>query len=159
VEVDVLATQKKTKSEESGSSSATATAKKPKKAGNKVDTLTTAIEELSVMELSELVKALEDKFGVSAAAVTAASPAPAQAAAAAEAPAEEKTEFTVVLTSFGEKKIQVIKEVRAITGLGLKEAKDLVDGVPKPVKEGIPKDQADEIKSKLETAGAIVEVN
>jgi large subunit ribosomal protein L7/L12 len=160
VEVDVLATQKKTKEETAGggSSTGTATAQKPKKADDKVGTLTAAIEKLSVMELSELVKALEDKFGVSAAAVTAVAAAPAAGAAAPEAPAEEQTEFTVVLTSFGDKKIQVIKEVRAITGLGLKEAKDLVDGVPKPVKEGVSKEQVDEIKTKIEAAGGVVEV-
>lgn len=155
-----MTTQKKAKPEaaKSGSSTGTATAKKPKKAENKVETLTTAIQELSVMELSELVKALEDKFGVSAAAVAVAAAPAAGQAAAAEAPVEEQTEFTVVLTSFGEKKIQVIKEVRAITALGLKEAKDLVDGVPNNIKEDIPQDQADEIKAKIEAAGGTVEI-
>ena len=113
------------------------------------------ISSLTVLELSELIKAMEEKFGVSAAAAAVAVAAPAAAAAPA---AEEQTEFTVVLSGIGEKKIQVIKEVRAITGLGLKEAKDLVDGAPKPVKEGISKAEADEIKKKLEEAGATVEL-
>jgi len=115
------------------------------------------IANMSVLELSELVKEMEEKFGVSAAApvaMMAAGPA-AGAGAAAE---EEKTEFDVILTAHGDKKIQVIKEVRAITGLGLKDAKDLVDGVPKPVKEGIPKDEAEKIKAQLEEAGAQVEI-
>ena len=112
------------------------------------------IENMSVLELSILVKDLEGKFGVSAAA-----PVAAAAAGAAAAPvAEAKTEFAVVLTAAGEKKINVIKEVRAITGLGLKEAKDLVEGAPKTVKEGINKQEADEIKKKLEAEGAKVEI-
>ena len=111
----------------------------------------------SVLEVAGLVKDLETKWGVSAAAPVAAAAAPAAAAAAA-APAEEKTEFTVVLTAAGENKIGVIKEVRAITGLGLKEAKDLVEGAPKPVKEGINKAESEEIKKKLEAAGAKVEL-
>ncbi len=109
---------------------------------------------LTVMEAAELSNLLEEKWGVSAAAPVAAA-AGGGGAAAAE---EEKDEFDVVLTSFGEKKINVIKEVRAITGLGLKEAKDLVDGVPKPVKEAATKDEAEEIKKKLEEAGATVEL-
>lgn len=112
---------------------------------------------MSVLELSELVKDLEDKFGVSAAApmaMMAAGPAAGEAAAAAE----EKTEFDVILTAHGDKKIQVIKEVRAITGLGLKDAKGLVDELPKPVKEAIPKEEAEKIKAQLEEAGAQVEV-
>lgn len=114
------------------------------------------IEKMTVMELAELVKELEEKFGVTAVASMApAAPAPS---AAQEAEEEEKTEFDLVLTGFGEKKIQVIKVVRALTGLGLKEAKDLVDGVPKPLKEGISKKEADEIKAKLEEAGASVEI-
>jgi len=114
------------------------------------------ISSMSVLELSELIKAMEEKFGVSAAAaVSVAAPA---AAGAAAAPAEEQTEFTVVLASFGENKVNVIKAVREITGLGLKEAKDLVDGAPKPVKEGISKADADAAKKKLEDAGAKVEV-
>jgi large subunit ribosomal protein L7/L12 len=112
------------------------------------------IESMSVLELSELVKELENKFGVSAAAPVAAAAAPGAAAPAAEA----KTEFTVVLAAAGDKKINVIKEVRAITGLGLKEAKDLVEGAPKPLKEGISKQDAEEIKKKLEAEGAKVEI-
>jgi large subunit ribosomal protein L7/L12 len=111
---------------------------------------------MSVLELSELVKELEDKFGVSAAApmaMMAAGPAVGEAAAA-----EEKTEFDVILTAYGDKKIQVIKEVRAITGLGLKDAKGLVDAVPKPVKEAISKEEAEKIKAQLEEAGAQVDI-
>ena len=111
---------------------------------------------LTVLEAAELSKMLEDKWGVSAAAPVAVAAAPG-AADAGEA-AEEQTEFDVILASFGEKKINVIKEVRAITGLGLKEAKDLVEGAPKPVKEGVAKDEADELKKKLEEAGATVEL-
>ena len=111
---------------------------------------------LTVLEAAELSKMLEDKWGVSAAAPVAGAAAPG-AADAGEA-AEEQTEFDVILASFGEKKINVIKEVRAITGLGLKEAKDLVEGAPKPVKEGVAKDEADELKKKLEEAGAAVEL-
>ena len=114
------------------------------------------IGSMTVLELSELIKAMEDKFGVSAAAaVSVAGPAAGAAPAAA---AEEQTEFTVVLASFGENKVNVIKAVRELTGLGLKEAKDLVDGAPKPVKEGISKADADAAKKKLEEAGAKVEV-
>lgn len=108
----------------------------------------------TILQLSELVKTLEEKWGVSAAAAVAAAPAAAAAAPAAEA----QTEFTVVLKEAGANKIGVIKEVRAITGLGLKEAKDLVEGAPKPVKENAPKAEADEIKKKLEAAGAKVEL-
>jgi large subunit ribosomal protein L7/L12 len=111
---------------------------------------------LTVLEASELAKLLEEKWGVSAAAAVAVAAAPAGSGAAAAA--EEKTEFTVVLAAAGEKKIEVIKEVRAITGLGLKEAKDLVEGAPKPVKEGVNKDEADKIKAQLEKAGAKVEL-
>ncbi|MBI4552161.1 MAG: 50S ribosomal protein L7/L12 [Candidatus Latescibacteria bacterium] len=118
-----------------------------------------AIEQLTVLELAELVKTLEGKFGVTAAApVAVAAPQAAAAATAAAAPVEEKTEFDVILSGFGDKKIQVIKVVRALTGLGLKEAKDLVDGVPKPVKEGIQRDEADKMKAQLEEAGATVEI-
>ena len=109
----------------------------------------------TVLQLAELVKTLEGKWGVSAAAAVAAAPA---GGAAAAAPAEEKTEFTVVLLEAGANKIGAIKEVRAITGLGLKEAKDLVEGAPKPVKEGVNKAEAEEIKKKLEAAGAKVEL-
>ena len=115
------------------------------------------LSSLTVLEAAELSKLLEEKWGVSAAAPVAAAAA-APAAAAAAAPAEEQTEFTVVLAAAGEKKINVIKEVRTITGLGLKEAKDLVEGAPKPVKEGIGKDEVAKIKKMLEDAGASVEV-
>ena len=115
-----------------------------------------AIASKSLVEVMELVKAMEEKFGVSAAAPVAVAAAPAAGGGAA--PAEEKTEFTVVLAAAGDKKIEVIKEVRAITGLGLKEAKDLVEGAPKNVKEGVNKDEADKIKAQLEKAGAKVEL-
>ena len=115
------------------------------------------IANMSVLELSELVKEMEDKFGVSAAAAAVAV-APAAGAGAGAAVAEEKTEFTVVLTAAGDKKINVIKDVRAITGLGLKEAKDFVEGAPGTVKESVGKDEAAAIKKKLEEAGATVEV-
>ena len=115
------------------------------------------ISGMSVLELSELIKELEEKFGVSAAAPVAMMAA-GPAAEGGAVQTEEKTEFDVILTAHGDKKIQVIKEVRAITGLGLKDAKDLVDGVPKPVKEGVPKDEAEKIKAQLEEAGAQVEL-
>jgi large subunit ribosomal protein L7/L12 len=110
---------------------------------------------LTVLEAADLAKMLEEKWGVSAAAAVAVAAGPAGAAAA---PAEEKTEFTVVLAAIGDKKIEVIKEVRALTGLGLKEAKDLVEGAPKPVKEGVNKDEAEKIKATLEKVGAKVEL-
>lgn len=114
------------------------------------------VANMSVLELSELVKEMEEKFGVSAAApVAVAAPG---AAAADVAPAEEKTEFDVILTSAGDKKINVIKEVRGITALGLKEAKELVEGAPKPIKEGVTKEEAEDIKSKIESAGGSVDV-
>ena len=112
------------------------------------------LSQLTVIEAAELSKLLEDKWGVSAAAPVAVAAAPAESAAVEE----EKTEFDLILVSFGEKKINVIKEVRAITGLGLKEAKDLVEGVPNAVKEAVNKDEAEEIRAKLEGAGATVEV-
>jgi large subunit ribosomal protein L7/L12 len=115
------------------------------------------IASMTVLELSELIKAMEEKFGVSAAAAAAVA-GPAAGAAAAAPAAEEQTEFTVVLSSFGDNKVNVIKAVRELTGLGLKEAKDLVDGAPKPVKEGINKADAEAAKKKLEDAGAKVEV-
>ena len=115
-----------------------------------VDDLST----LTVLEAADLAKMLEEKWGVSAAAAVAVAAAPGAAAA----PAEEKTEFTVVLAAVGDKKIEVIKEVRALTGLGLKEAKDLVEGAPKPVKEGVTKDEAEKIKATLEKVGAKVEL-
>ena len=112
------------------------------------------LSSLTVMEAAELAKMLEEKWGVTAAAAVAVAAAPGAAAA----PAEEKTDFTVVLASAGDKKIEVIKEVRAITGLGLKEAKDLVEGAPKPLKEGVNKDDAAKIKAQLEKVGAKVEL-
>jgi large subunit ribosomal protein L7/L12 len=115
-----------------------------------VDELST----LTVLEAADLAKMLEEKWGVSAAAAVAVAAAPGAAAA----PAEEKTEFTVMLAAVGEKKIEVIKEVRALTGLGLKEAKDLVEGAPKPVKEGVTKDEAEKVKATLEKVGAKVEL-
>ena len=113
------------------------------------------LSSLTVLEAAELAKMLEEKWGVSAAAAVSIAAGPAAAAAA---PVEEQTEFTVVLAAAGEKKIEVIKEVRAITGLGLKEAKDLVEGAPKPVKEGVSKDDAAKLKAQLEKAGAKVEL-
>ena len=135
---------------------------KEKTAGLAHEQIIEAIEQMTVLELADLIKALEEKFGVSAAAFV-----PAAAAAAGPqaggvsvegAAEEEKTEVNVILTGSGDKKIQVIKVVRAVTGLGLKEAKDLVDGVPKPVKEGIPPAEAEEIKKQLEEVGATVEI-
>ena len=120
------------------------------------DKILEAIENMTVLELSELVKAMEEKFGVSAAAPVAV--AAVGGAAPAAAGGEEKTEFTVVLASAGDKKINVIKAVREATGLGLKEAKELVDGAPKPVKENVGKAEAEELKGKLEEAGATVEL-
>ncbi len=120
------------------------------------DAFLTAMDSMSVMELNDLVKAIEEKFGVSAASMAA--PAAGGAAAGGAAAAEEKTEFTVVLAEAGANKVGVIKAVREITGLGLKEAKDLVDGAPKPVKEGIAKADAEAAKKKLEEAGAKVEL-
>jgi large subunit ribosomal protein L7/L12 len=114
------------------------------------------LSNLTVLEAAELAKLLEEKWGVSAAAAVAVAAGPAGAAAAPAA--EEQTEFTVILAAFGEKKIEVIKEVRAVTGLGLKEAKDLVEAAPKPVKEGVSKDEAEKIKAQLEKAGAKIEL-
>ena len=114
------------------------------------------LSKLTILEAADLAKMLEEKWGVSAAAAVAVAAAPGGAGAAA--PAEEKTEFTAVLAAIGDKKIEVIKEVRALTGLGLKEAKDLVEGAPKPVKEGVSKDEAEKIKAQLEKAGAKVEL-
>ena len=115
-----------------------------------------AIAGMTVLELSELIKEMEEKFGVSAAAAAVAVAAPAAGGAAPAA--EEKTEFTVVLAAAGEKKVEVIKVVRALTGLGLKEAKDLVEGIPSTIKEGIPKAEAEDVKKKLEEAGAKVDI-
>ena len=122
------------------------------------DELLDAIGNMTVLELSEFVKAFEEKFGVTAAAPVAVATGACGGAAAAAPAAEEQTEFTVMLQGAGEKKIQVIKVVREITGLGLKEAKDLVDGAPKAVKEGVSKDEANTIKAKLEEQGAAVEL-
>ena len=121
-----------------------------------MDAVVEYISNLSLLDASKLVKTLEEKLGVSAAAPVAVAAAPAAAAAAA--PAEEKTEFDVILASFGENKVAVIKEVRALTGLGLKEAKDLVEAAPKAIKEGASKEDAEKIKAQLEAAGAKVEV-
>lgn len=123
----------------------------------KVDELIKSIEEMTVLELADLVKSLEDKFGVQANMPMMAAPAAGAAAAGAPA-AEEKSTFTVVITSAGANKIAVIKEVRTMTSLGLKEAKDLVDAAPKPVKDGVPKEEAEDMKKKLEAAGATVEL-
>ncbi|MFY9402679.1 MAG: 50S ribosomal protein L7/L12 [Candidatus Omnitrophota bacterium] len=126
-------------------------------ASAKLDDMIKSIEEMTVLELADLVKALEEKFGVKANMPMMAAPV-AGAASGASAAAEEKSTFTVVLAAAGANKIAVIKEVRTITNLGLKEAKDLVDGAPKPVKEGATKEEAEEIKKKLEAAGATVEL-
>jgi len=126
-------------------------------ATEKLEGLIKSIEDMTVLELSDLVKALEEKFGVQANMPMMAAPAGGAAGGAAPA-AEEKTAFTVVLTSAGGNKISVIKEVRTMTSLGLKEAKDLVDAAPKPIKEGVPKEEAEEMKKKLEAAGATVEL-
>ena len=123
-------------------------------ASEKLTALMDGIKALTVIELSELVHALEEEFGVSAAAMA----APAAGGAAPAAAAEEQTEFEVIMTEFGAEKVKVIKEVRAITGLGLAEAKALVEGVPAKIKEGINKDEANELKEKLTAAGAIVEI-
>ncbi|MCR4963241.1 MAG: 50S ribosomal protein L7/L12 [Firmicutes bacterium] len=124
---------------------------------SKVTEILDAVKEMTVLELAELVKAFEEEFGVSAAAPVAVAAAPVAGAAAADA-AEEKTDFNVILAGFGANKVAVIKVVREITGLPLKEAKDLVDGAPKPVKEGVNKEEAESIKAKLEEAGASVEL-
>ena len=123
-----------------------------------IDDVLESIDHWTVLDLNKLVKGIEEKYGVSAAAPMAVAAVAAPAAGGGAAAAEEKTEFSVILAGVGEKKIQVIKEVRAITGLGLKEAKDLVDGAPKPVKEGVSKAEAEEIKKKLVDAGATVEL-
>jgi large subunit ribosomal protein L7/L12 len=123
-----------------------------------IDDVLESIDAWTVLDLNKLVKGIEDKYGVSAAAPVAAASVAAPAAGGAAAAAEEQTEFSVILASVGEKKIQVIKEVRAITGLGLKEAKDLVDGAPGLLKEGVSKDEAANIKKKFEDVGAKVEI-
>ena len=124
---------------------------------NKMEEFVSYVENMTVLELSKLVKTLEERLGVSAAAPVAVAAAPAAAGAAAPA-AEEKTEFDVVLASFGDNKVAVIKEVRAITGLGLKEAKEAVEGTPKTLKEGVSKEDAQKIKEQLEKVGAVVEI-
>ena len=136
-----------------------ASASSAKKSGGlSKDEMIDAIKQMTVIELAELVKALEEEFGVSAAAPVAVAAAGAAPSAEAAAPAEEQTEFTVMLTSFGESKINVIKAVREVSGLGLKEAKELVEAAPKAVKEGIQKEEAAVIKEKLEAAGATIEI-
>lgn len=132
--------------------------KEGKKVSAKLETILKTIEELTVLELADLVKALEDKFGVSAAAAVAVAAPAGGGAAAAGAPAEAQTSFTVVLANSGDKKINVIKEIRALTNLGLKEAKDLVEAAPKVVKEGATKEEADKMKKILEEQGAKVEI-
>jgi len=134
------------------------TAAEEKATSKNVAKIIELIEKLSVLELVDLTKALEDKFGVSAQAAMMAPAAMAGAAPAAAEAAEEKTEFDVVLASVGDKKIQVIKVVREVTSLGLKEAKDLVDSAPKPIKEGIQKDEAEDMKKKFEEVGATIEI-
>ena len=121
-----------------------------------LDEVFAQINELKPMEIAELIKKMEESWGVSAAPVAVAFAGPASASGAAVA--EEQTEFDVILTAIGDKKIQVIKEVRALTGLGLKEAKDLVEGAPKPVKEGVPKDEAEKVKAQIESAGGQAEI-
>ena len=124
----------------------------------KLEKIVTSIEELTVLELSHLVEVLENKFGVRAAVVAPVASSGASAEAGADQATQEKTAFDVILSSFGDKKIAVIKEVRALTGLGLKEAKDIVDSCPKPIKENVKKEEADKIKEALEKAGAKVEI-
>ncbi|MBI4708447.1 MAG: 50S ribosomal protein L7/L12 [Candidatus Omnitrophica bacterium] len=124
----------------------------------KLEEMIKSIETMTVLELADLVKALEEKFGVTANMPMMAAPAGGVAGGAAAPAAEEKTAFTVVLTSAGANKIAVIKEVRTMTNLGLKEAKDMVDAAPKPIKDGVPKEEAEEMKKKLEAAGATVEL-
>jgi large subunit ribosomal protein L7/L12 len=145
-ESEMVATEKEVEKSVSGSGSA------------KIDAIIADIEKLTVLDLSKLVKALEQKFGVTAQAQVVAAGPVAAAAVAAPEPVEEKTEFDVILTDVGSQKIQVIKVVRTITSLGLKEAKDLVDSAPKSLKEGISKDEAEQIKAKLEEVGAKITI-
>jgi len=153
--------------EETKTTEAVKTAEEPKKAApaesaksGAISQVLSAIKSMSVLELSQLVKALQEEFGISAAPMVAAAPAAGSAPAAggAAAEAEEKTEFTVILKEVGANKINVIKAVREVTALGLKESKDLVEGAPKPIKEGVNKDEAAAIKAKMEAAGAKVEI-
>jgi large subunit ribosomal protein L7/L12 len=129
-----------------------------KPVSEKLQKILTTIEELTVLELADLVKALEDKFGVSASAAIPMAAVAMSGAAAGAAPAEEKSTFTVILANAGDKKINVIKEIRTVTSLGLKEAKDLVEGAPKTIKEGVDKEEAEKIKKLLEGQGAKVEI-
>ena len=149
--------EKTTKKSTSKKSEASSREEKTAKAKSNIDQVIDIIEKMSVLELSELSKNLQDRFGVSAAVPVASAQAPMGVGEAA-APVEEQTEFSAILSAFGEKKIQVIKVVRELTGLGLKEAKDLVDGAPNPVKEGVPKEEAESVKAKLTEVGATVEI-
>jgi large subunit ribosomal protein L7/L12 len=149
--------EKSTKKAEAKKAESAAKEEKASAGTSTVNQVIEIIEKMSVLELAELSKSLQDKFGVSAAAPVAQVAVPAGGGEAA-APTEEQTEFTAVLSAVGDKKIQVIKVVRELTGLGLKEAKDLVDGAPKPVKEGVPKEEADKVKAKLTEVGASVEI-
>jgi large subunit ribosomal protein L7/L12 len=149
--------EKTTKKSTSKKSEASSRQEKKVEAKSNIDQVVEIIEKMSVLELAELSKNLQDKFGVSAAVPVASAQAPAGGAEAA-APAEEQTEFSAILSAVGEKKIQVIKVVRELTALGLKEAKDLVDGAPKPVKEGVSKEEAESVKAKLTEVGATVEI-
>ncbi|MFQ6031400.1 MAG: 50S ribosomal protein L7/L12 [Candidatus Zixiibacteriota bacterium] len=148
--------EKTTKKSTSRKSEASSRQEKAVETKSNIDQVIEIIEKMSVLELSELSKNLQDKFGVSAAVPVASVQAPA--GVAETAPAEEQTEFSAILSAVGEKKIQVIKVVRELTGLGLKEAKDLVDGAPKPVKEGVPREEAENVKAKLTEVGATVEI-
>lgn len=149
--------EKSTKKAETKKAESAAKEEKAQKSTSSVDQVIDMVEKMSVLELAELSKSLQDKFGVSAAAPVA-QVAVAGGGADAGAPAEEQTEFDAVLSAVGDKKIQVIKVVRELTGLGLKEAKDLVDGAPKPVKEGVTKEEAEKVKAKLTEVGATVEI-
>lgn len=149
--------EKTTKRSTSKKSAASSQEAKAVEVKSNIDQVTEIIEKMSVLELSELSKNLQDKFGVSAAVPVASAQAPG-GVAEATAPVEEQTEFSAVLSVVGEKKIQVIKVVRELTGLGLKEAKELVDGAPKPVKEGVSKEEAESVKAKLTEVGATVEI-
>jgi large subunit ribosomal protein L7/L12 len=149
--------EKTTKKSTSKKSEASSREEKTIDTKSKIDQVIEIIESMSVLELSDLSKSLQDKFGVSAAVSVATAQAPVGVAEAA-APVEEQTEFSAVLSAVGDKKIQVIKVVRELTGLGLKEAKDLVDGAPKPVKEGVSKEEAETVKAKLTEVGATVEI-
>ena len=149
--------EKSTKKTETKKAESAAKEEKAQKSTSSVDQVIEIVEKMSVLELAELSKSLQDKFGVSAAAPMA-QMVVAGGGAEAAAPVEEQTEFTAVLSTVGDKKIQVIKVVRELTGLGLKEAKDLVDGAPKPVKEGVTKEEAEKVKAKLTEVGATVEI-